>query len=208
VQQVLRSPGPIPDAQARTAALLKIDRASKRLTNITEQLLDVASGGLVRLHLEPEEVDLSQVVQDVVAGMQDLVSRAGSEVSLRASGSAVGHWDKSRLEQVATNLLSNALKFGCQKPIVVTVDGTTEASVRLSVQDQGIGIPPSEQPRIFERFQRAESSRAYGGFGLGLWIARRVVEAHGGTLTVASEPGAGATFTVELPRSDRHRTCG
>jgi signal transduction histidine kinase len=131
--------------------------------------------------------------------MQDVVSRSGSDVVVHASGSTIGFWDKRRLEQVVTNLLTNALKFGCKKPVVITVDGAQEGRVRLRVRDHGVGIPCHEQSRIFERFQRAVSDGQYSGFGLGLWIARQIVEAHGGTIAVASEPGAGATFTVELP---------
>jgi signal transduction histidine kinase len=96
--------------------------------------------------------------------------------------------------------LSNALKFGSHQPIVITVETAAEDRVRLCITDRGIGIPPRDQSRIFEPFQRAVSDRHYGGFGLGLWIVRQLVEAHGGTIGVTSEPGS-TTFTVELPRS-------
>jgi PAS domain S-box-containing protein len=184
-----------------TASLQKVERATKRLTSLVENLLEVTAGGAARVDLELEDVDLSEVVRDVVAEMQDDISGSGSDVSLRASGSPVGRWDRRRLEQVVTVLLSNALKFGGKKPIVVTIDGAREGGVRLSVRDQGIGIPIEEQSRIFERFHRAVSGRHYGGLGLGLWLVRQVVEAHGGTIGVTSELGEGATFTVELSRS-------
>jgi signal transduction histidine kinase len=124
---------------------------------------------------------------------------AGCAPELAAAAPVVGRWDRLRLEQVLTNLLSNAIKYGAGRPIEISVEATDERA-RLSVRDQGIGIPPEHHGRIFERFQRAVSRRHYGGFGLGLWISRRTVEAMGGTLTLASTPGQGATFVVELPR--------
>lgn len=127
-------------------------------------------------------------LEDTFRLAAEVRERSGSEVSVRASGSAIGRWDPRRLERVVTNLLSHALKFGAEKPIVISIDGGAEGLVRLQVCDQGIGISVQEQSRIFERFQRAVSSRHYSGFGLGLWYARQVVEAHGGTIGVRSEP--------------------
>jgi signal transduction histidine kinase len=201
VQRLVRSAEARSIEQVATSSLQRIEQATKRLSSLVEDLLDVTSARAGRVHLDVEEVDLSKVVGEVVTGMRDAISRSGSEVTVRASGSAVGRWDRRRVEQVATNLLSNALKFGAKRPVVVTIDCSREGYVRLKVRDQGIGIPREEQSRIFERFQRAVSDEHYGGFGLGLWLVRQVIEAHGGTIRVTSEPGAGATFTVELPRS-------
>jgi signal transduction histidine kinase len=147
------------------------------------------------------DVDLTRVVRDVISGMQEEIERSGSKVSVRTSGDTVGRWDPQRLRHVVTNLLSNALKFGSRKPIVVVIDSLDEDHVRLRIRDHGIGVAPHEQSRIFERFQRAVSDQHYGGFGLGLWIVRQVIEAHGGTVGVKSEPTVATTFTVELPRS-------
>ena len=112
----------------------------------------------------------------------------------------VGLWDRVRLDSVIGNLVSNAVKFGEGKPINVSVscDGSV---ARIVVTDQGIGIAPEEQARIFGKFERAVSERHYGGFGLGLWVVRQIVEAHGGSIRVASEAGKGSTFVVELPLS-------
>jgi len=109
-----------------------------------------------------------------------------------------GSWDPLRMEQIITNLLSNALKYGAGKPVDVVVqrDGGT---ARVLVRDRGIGIDPDARERIFGRFERAVSSRHYGGLGLGLFLARRIVEAHGGRIAVDSAPGEGATFAIELP---------
>jgi signal transduction histidine kinase len=110
-----------------------------------------------------------------------------------------GYWDRLRISQVVTNLLSNAVKYGAGKPVEVEF-GPREDRAWLVVRDQGIGIDPADQPQIFERFERAVSSRNYGGLGLGLYIVKRIVEAHGGTIRVDSTPGAGAAFYVELPQ--------
>jgi signal transduction histidine kinase len=101
---------------------------------------------------------------------------------------------------VITNLLSNAIKFGQAKPITVEVSADSSLA-RLVVRDRGIGIEPADQERIFKRFERAVPSHHFGGLGLGLYIAREIVGAHGGTMQVDSQPGAGTAFTVELPRS-------
>jgi signal transduction histidine kinase len=99
---------------------------------------------------------------------------------------------------VLIHLLSNALKYGAGRPVHVHVSRAEERA-RLTVRDEGIGIAPEHLPRIFGRFERAVSDRHYGGLGLGLYMTRRLVEALGGTVHVESTPGAGTTFTVELP---------
>jgi signal transduction histidine kinase len=106
--------------------------------------------------------------------------------------------DELRLEQVLTNLLSNAIKYGEGRPIEVRLRCSSQRAL-LSVIDHGIGISPEDQVRIFDRFERAVNARHYSGLGLGLWIARQIVQASGGVLRVASAPGKGSTFTVDLP---------
>jgi signal transduction histidine kinase len=107
-------------------------------------------------------------------------------------------WDASRLEQVVTNLLSNAIKFGTGQPIEIRIHKSGNGA-ELAVTDHGIGIDPARQPFVFERFERAVSWANYGGLGLGLYITRWIVHAHGGRIRVESRLGAGATFIVELP---------
>ena len=118
-----------------------------------------------------------------------------------------GKWDRLRLDQIVTNLLSNAMKYGSGEPIEVAMTGTPEA-VRLEVRDHGIGIAPEHQSRIFDRFERAVSGRHYGGLGLGLWIVRQILDALGGSIRVRSAPGEGSTFTVELPRAQPQLPAG
>jgi signal transduction histidine kinase len=119
-------------------------------------------------------------------------------VTVDTVAGVVGHWDASRLDQVVTNLLTNAIKFGAGKPISIRVDQRDEKALLL-VKDEGIGIDRPQQEKIFQRFERAVSPRHFGGLGLGLYVCRRFVDAHGGTITVASEPGVGSVFSVDLP---------
>jgi signal transduction histidine kinase len=115
-------------------------------------------------------------------------------------GDGRGRWDRLRLEQVLENLLSNAFKYGAGQPVEVVVGGG-EGRALLSVQDGGVGIAAADVERIFGRFERAAPTRNFGGLGLGLYIARQIVEAHGGSIRLESSPGQGTTFTVDLPRA-------
>ncbi len=178
-----------------------------RLSRLVEELLDISriSGG--RLVLEPAEVDLAAVARDVAGRFSPLLAAARCPLALRADTPVWGRWDRSRVEQVITNLLDNARKYGAGTPVELSVEGD-EREGRLVVSDRGIGIAPEQQARIFERFERAVDARHYGGLGLGLWITRQIIEAHGGTLAVSSAPGAGATFTVVLPRGQANSVTG
>ncbi|WP_242346906.1 sensor histidine kinase [Anaeromyxobacter terrae] len=177
--------------------LVAAERQGQRLEKLVAALLDVSRIHMGKLDLDLEEVELGAVVTDALAQLEDEASQTGSTLS--ASGTAVrGAWDRLRLSQVVTNLLSNAVKYGAGKPVEVSY-GPSATGALLVVRDQGIGIAAADQPQIFERFERAVSSRNYGGLGLGLYIVRRIVEAHGGTIRVESSPGKGSTFQVELP---------
>jgi PAS domain S-box-containing protein len=169
-----------------------------RLTKLVDDLLDIARFGTQRLTLELEEVNLAEVVREVVDRFVDVARQAGCDLAVEAPPQIVGRWDRTRVEQVMTNLLSNAVKYGRGQPIEVALQSGEDAA-HLSVCDHGIGIATADQPRIFDRFERAVSAEHYGGLGLGLYIARTIVEAHGGAIHVQSSPGAGATFTVDLP---------
>ena len=161
-------------------------------------LLDVTRITSGRFTISRREVDLARVVEAVVARSQTALQRSGSRLTRSGDPHVTGAWDSSALEAAVGNLLSNALKFGEGRPIEITIAKAADRA-RLVVADQGIGIALDEQARIFERFERAVPMERYGGVGIGLWVVRHVVEAHGGTIRVESRPGAGSTFSVELP---------
>ena len=162
-----------------------------------------------RLRLNLEEVDLAEVVRVVAERFAGELGAARSDFALDVKGPILGRWDRLRLDDVVTNLLGNAIKYGAGRPIRLAahLDGDVAA---VEVRDHGIGIPEGDQQRIFQRFTRAVSSEHYGGFGLGLWIVQVLVQAMGGSIGVESTVGQGALFTVKLPchgsgREDRRQ---
>jgi signal transduction histidine kinase len=171
-----------------------------RLDRLASNLLDVSRITAGRLPIERAHVDLSALVREVALRFEQEVEIAGCKLTVHADASVVGLWDRMRLDQIVTNLLSNAIKYGPGKPVEVRVESDATTG-RIVVRDRGIGIAPKDATRIFERFERAVSARHYGGMGLGLYITRQIVEAHGGTIRVDSVPKEGSTFTVELPKT-------
>ncbi|MFE8604337.1 sensor histidine kinase [Archangium violaceum] len=186
-------------SERTVSRLTGLERGVGRLGVLVDELLDVSRITSGRLVLRPEELDLAELVREVAGRFRPEAERAGCILHVRVPGPVVSRWDRLRLEQVLSNLLSNALKYGAGQPVEVALS-TSGERVHLQVRDEGIGIEPAVQARIFERFERAVSDRHYGGLGLGLWITREIVTAMGGTLHVESVPGQGATFMVALPR--------
>jgi len=187
-----------------------VDRASQAvedvntLVRLVHNLLDVARLASGRLDVEPEDLDFADVIRAVVRRFGQQL--AGDRLVLEAPA-VVGRSDRIRLEQVLTNLVSNAVKFGGGHPIEITLRADAE-SVYFAVTDQGIGIEPARQSELFERFSRAVPRREYGGFGLGLWIVHETVRALGGEVWLTSAPGEGSTFSVSLPRVFSSETAG
>lgn len=186
--------------EAARPHLLRVNRQVDRMTDLIGQLLDVSKITAGRLALECADMDLVELVREVAERFHEQADKAGSAIELRLPVAARGCWDQARLDQVISNLISNALKYGAGKPIQIALE-RVERGFALTIADQGLGISSADQDRIFERFERAVSAAHYGGFGLGLWIARIVVEASGGTISVQSELSRGSKFTVVLPSS-------
>jgi PAS domain S-box-containing protein len=178
--------------------LAVVEREDRRLSRFVDELLDLGHFREGRLQLQYEPVSLAQVVREVARQLDADVIRSRSSLSIVAEESVVGVWDRFRLGQVFTNLLSNAIKFGLGRPIEIRIRARSGRGI-TTVKDQGIGIEPDVLPRLFRPFERGVSQRHYGGLGLGLHIAKTIVEAMRGSIKVESSPKTGTIFTVELP---------
>jgi signal transduction histidine kinase len=172
---------------------------ARRLSILVDGLLDVSRLASNRLALRVEETKLDELIDGVMSTMAPDFRRAGCPVTVSVPPGVVVKWDRMRIEQVLTNLLSNAMKFGAGSPIDVRAVATDD-DVEITVRDFGIGISKEDQERIFGRFERAVPTRNFGGLGLGLYISAQIVRSHQGSLRVESEPGTGAAFIMRLRR--------
>jgi PAS domain S-box-containing protein len=173
-------------------------RLAARLDQLIEALLDVSRIVTGRLKLNIESFDVGEVALEIAERLRESASAAGCELSLKILGKLQGRWDRLRIEQLLTNLISNAIKYAAGQPIEVLLRREADIAI-MEVRDKGPGIPAGALSRIFERFERAASARHYGGMGLGLYIGRQIAEAHSGTIVASNLPGGGASFTVRLP---------
>lgn len=186
------------DAAYLSKMVERDQRQIKSMVRLIDDMLDVSRLRSNRLSLQPTEVDLPELLGRVVDGLSNQAMASGSSITLTPAAPLSGHWDEFRIEQVIVNLLTNALRYGGGKPIEVSMC-TTQEGVRVDVRDQGVGISETDQPRIFEQFERAAGNDGTGGLGLGLFITRQLVQAHGGKLDVQSRVGEGSVFSVHLP---------
>lgn len=178
--------------------LRQISYQIDRLAKLIDELLDVSRISSGKIDLVPERLNLAKLLSEVTQQYEGEIASTGSTLTVNIPSEINGVWDRSRLEQVITNLLSNAFKYGAGKPIYVSAKQEEDFAF-VTVQDSGIGIAAKDQKRIFQRFERAVSNQNYGGLGLGLWIVWRIVESLGGDITVTSSPDSGSSFTVKLP---------
>jgi signal transduction histidine kinase len=199
VQGIVRAQakGTLPPEQLN-ARLHRVQVQCGRLEKLINNLLDVSRADARAPALQRESLDMAELVRDVTERFTEELARAGCTLILDAHEPVLGLWDRMRLEQAVTNLLQNAMRYAPGTPVHVRVQAEGPW-VRVVVRDAGPGIAEKDHARIFERFAQAGSEQFAGGFGLGLWIVKQVVEAHGGSVTLVSRPGAGATFTLMLP---------
>jgi two-component system, OmpR family, sensor kinase len=193
--QARRRPGHIPSEMLR--GLERLEHLVEAYIRRATTLLDVSRISTGHLQLSPGKIDLSSLVRETVSAMIPAAQTAGCAISLAVQDGIAGSFDRTAIEQVIDNIVSNAIRYGAGQPINVVLTAN-ENTVRLAVSDQGIGISDSDQARIFGQFQRVEGNTT-GGFGVGLWITRQLVLAMEGNISVTSKPGAGSTFTVALP---------
>jgi two-component system OmpR family sensor kinase len=173
-----------------------VDRYVKRAS----LLLDVGRMNATRMIPQVESVDFAETVREVVESYAPEAAFNRSSLNVNIPQTLPGRWDRLALEQIVSNLISNAIKFGAGAPIDVTLDTQQDARVLFAVHDRGIGIADVDQERIFGRFERLSSRPGHpSGAGVGLWLVRGLVESHGGSITVDSAPAQGATFAVVLP---------
>lgn len=172
-------------------------RQVRSLTRLIDDMLDVSQIQHGKLSIRRGRCDLSAMLKRVVGEMQG--QRSDVTITLQADCvDLVGEWDEFRLEQVVVNLLTNALRYGAGKPVRVELNQLPGAAT-IRVSDQGVGIAPDDRARVFEQFVRVGDRLRTPGLGLGLYITKQLVEAHGGTISVESVLGEGSTFTVALP---------
>lgn len=202
VQLIRRRAGP-GLAPPIAASLDLVDQAATRMAGLIDELLEIAqieAGHPIALNLQ--EIDLVALVNAVVesAARQTLHHKVLVETN---APRIIGLWDPARLERALTNLVSNAIKYtpgGGTITLSTSVERTpTEQLAIVSVKNEGIGIPEADLPRLFTRFQRGSNVRGVAGTGIGLEAVRRIVELHGGRITVESTVRAGSTFVVRLP---------
>lgn len=167
-----------------------------RLSSLVDRLLDVTRirSGTFDLYLET--FDLSSLIREVANRFT--IANSAIPISLQLEPRIEGTWDQLRIDQVVTNLVSNAVKYGLEKPIAITAFRNDHQAI-ITVRDGGIGISPEHLNSIFERFVRATTCSKSEGLGMGLWITKQIVEAHGGTVVADSELGKGSIFTVRIP---------
>lgn len=178
--------------------LARLDRVVQHYVKRCDALLDISRLSSDTFRVEWAEADFAVLLRGVVEDLAPYAERAGSPIDLAAPDTLAGTCDELAVQQIAENLVSNAVKYGGKKPISVSLR-EEQGTVLIEVRDQGIGISAADRARIFSPFERAVSRQQQPGFGLGLWVVGRLTAAMGGTVQVSSDLGQGSTFSVRLP---------
>lgn len=182
--------------------LINAENEIKSLSIRINDLVDLSLITTGRMNLERKKIDLVAIAEQVRDNFSEMLKHDGYDLKIESTGAVIGYWDKSRIEQVMTNLLSNAMKYGQNKPIIIQISNSNTVG-KFIIQDHGIGISKEDQKIIFDRFKRGKESEEYTkGYGVGLYITHMIVKDHGGTIKISSTPGRGTTFTVQLPRNE------
>lgn len=181
-----------------TRMITEDEKQINRLSRLVDDMLDISRLTSGKFTFELEETNLNTLVYDILTRFAYQLEVAGTPVTMIANSQVTGYWDKYRIEQVVSNLLTNAMKYGERRPITITVKGDKEYAT-LEIKDQGIGIDSNDQERIFQQYERAISANSISGLGLGLYIVKEIIETHDGKIFVESKIGKGSTFTVVLP---------
>ena len=178
-----------------------VERDSRQIQSMIRLIGDMGDVSRIqsgKLSIRRTPVDLARLLQRIVGDLAQQAEAAGCSISLQAPSQIICECDEIRVEQIVINLLTNALRYGGAQPVEVRLT-ELEAEVEIAVHDRGLGIAPEEQQRIFEKFERGGTKAASEGLGMGLFIARELADAHGGSLQVVSKLGEGATFSLRLP---------
>jgi signal transduction histidine kinase len=198
-RRMLAAPRP-PDTQTMLTMVERDERQIRSMVRLLDDMLDVSRARTGKLAIVPAPYDLVASTTAVVEAIEEQANAAGVTVTLAAPDTLPMVGDEFRIEQVITNLMTNALRYGQRKPVAVTVGvRETDPEAFVSVRDQGMGVKPEDQERIFEQFERTEGTAQIAGLGLGLYIARQIAQAHQGRLEIRSSPGEGAEFILSLP---------
>jgi signal transduction histidine kinase len=175
---------------------------TKRLSRMINDLLNISLITTGRMNMEPSKSDLGEVVTKVVDEFSEKAEKDGCILKLSVEQNLDCHIDKLRIEQVISNLISNAIKYGNSKPVEIVATKKNSHAI-IVVKDNGIGIDAKNKDKIFGLFERGVEKTNYKGLGVGLYIANQIIKAHGGNIKVRSKPGAGSTFTVALPLNNK-----
>lgn len=192
------------DLDRMQQAIATLDLAVAGFVRRATQVLDVSRFNAGQFRLDPRPTDLTALVAEVAANYAEMARRAGCAVEVQAPPGLIFPCDRDAMQQMAENLLSNALKYGAGGPVTLALH-RNGAGLRLAVSDHGPGIAPADRARIFERFERVARHDSPGGFGIGLWLVGRLAEAMGAQITVEGGPGKGSTFIIDLPTEDQRR---
>ncbi|WP_341910825.1 hybrid sensor histidine kinase/response regulator [Polaromonas sp. YR568] len=196
--QLDRGRADIFDVPYLQAMVARDRRQVEAMMRLIDDMMDASRINSKQLSIRPAPMEVAALLTRVVENLAQQAAAAGSPITLDAGQPVTAQWDEFRIEQVVINLLTNALRYGEGKPVEVSLRLLPQGAC-ISVRDHGRGISPADQQRIFEQFSRVASDDGTGGLGLGLFITRQLVRAHGGSINVESSQGAGAEFTVTLP---------